>query len=116
MTAPTSRRGRLGRWALNGVAVLALVYLFVPIAWIVIFSFNQPNGRYNIVWQRFTLDNWADPFANEDLTSSFTTSLKIAAISTLIATVLGSMIALAVGVMRSFVLPPRPTPVVTPSA
>ncbi|WP_234004113.1 hypothetical protein [Nocardiopsis sp. SBT366] len=28
----------------------------------------------------------------------------------------GSMIALAVGVMRSFVLPPRPTPVVTPSA
>ena len=47
------------------------------------------------MWQRFTLDNWSDPFANSDLTGAFVESLKIAAISTSIATVLGSLIAVA---------------------
>ena len=95
MSAPTSGRGQIARWGLNAYAALGLIYLFVPIAWIVWFSFNQPAGRYNIVWQRFTLDNWTDPFANSDLTGAFVESLKIAAISTSIATVLGSLIAVA---------------------
>jgi len=96
MSAP----GRAARWGLNLYAALGLVYLFVPIAWIVVFSFNQPEGRYNLVWQRFTLDNWKDPFSNEDLTDAFVESLKIAAISTTLATVLGSMIALALARYR----------------
>lgn len=91
---PTSRAGRVGRWALNAYAGLALFYLFIPIIWIVAFSFNEPAGRFNLVWQRFTLDNWRDPFSNESLTDAFVTSLKIAAISTSVATVLGSMIAI----------------------
>ncbi len=95
MSAPTSGRGQIARWGLNVYAALGLIYLFVPIAWIVWFSFNQPAGRYNIVWQRFTLDNWTDPFANSDLTGAFVESLKIAAISTSLATVLGSLIAVA---------------------
>jgi len=95
VSAPTSGRGQIARWGLNVYAALGLIYLFVPIAWIVWFSFNQPAGRYNIVWQRFTLDNWTDPFANSDLTRAFVESLKIAAISTSIATVLGSLIAVA---------------------
>jgi len=95
VSAPTSGRGQIARWGLNAYAALGLIYLFVPIAWIVWFSFNQPAGRYNIVWQRFTLDNWTDPFANSDLTGAFVESLKIAAISTSIATVLGSLIAVA---------------------
>jgi len=95
VSAPTSGRGQIARWGLNVYAALGLIYLFVPIAWIIWFSFNQPAGRYNIVWQRFTLDNWSDPFANSDLTGAFVESLKIAAISTSIATVLGSLIAVA---------------------
>jgi spermidine/putrescine transport system permease protein len=95
MSKPMSMRGRVATWGLNAYAALALVYLFVPIAWIVVFSFNEPSGRYNIVWRRFTLDNWLDPFSEANLTAAFWTSLKIAAISTSIATVLGSMIALA---------------------
>ncbi|HEX4983867.1 MAG TPA: hypothetical protein VFV63_19330, partial [Ilumatobacteraceae bacterium] len=70
MSVPSSRGGRVARWALNAYAGLALLYLFVPIAWIVVFSFNQPNGNYNILWQRFTLDNWGDPFSNEALTDA----------------------------------------------
>ena len=38
MSAPTSIRGRIARFALNAYAGLALLYLFVPIIWIVIFT------------------------------------------------------------------------------
>ena len=95
MSAPTSTGGRLARWGLNVYAALGLIYLFVPIGWIVLFSFNQPNGRFNLVWQEFTLDNWRDPFADEALSDAFVESIKIALISTAIATVLGSLIAIA---------------------
>jgi spermidine/putrescine transport system permease protein len=95
MSAPTSRRGHVARWALNVYAALGLIYLFIPIAWIVAFSFNEPRGNYNIVWQRFTLDNWRDPFSDQGLTDAFVRSLQIAAISTSVAVVLGSMIAIA---------------------
>ena len=66
---PSSTGGRIARWALNVYAGLALVYLFVPIFWIVVFSFNKPKGNYNVEWQEFTLDNWADPFGDEALTT-----------------------------------------------
>jgi spermidine/putrescine transport system permease protein len=95
MSTPTSTRGRLGRVALNVYAALGMVYLFIPIAWIVGFSFNEPLGNYNVVWQQFTLDNWRDPFSDEALTDAFVVSLRIAAISTAVATVLGSLIAIA---------------------
>ena len=49
---------------LNAYAGLAVLYLFIPIIWIVVFSFNQPSGKYNVTWQQFTLDNWRDPFGD----------------------------------------------------
>ena len=48
-----------------------------------------------MTWQQFTLDNWKDPFGDQSLTDAFVVSLKVAAISTVIATVLGSLIAIA---------------------
>jgi spermidine/putrescine transport system permease protein len=100
VSAPTTVRGSIAKWLLNGYAALAMLYLFIPILWIVAFSFNRPNGNYNIQWQRFTLDNWANPFSDQGLTDAFEESLKIAAISTSIATVLGSLIALAMARYR----------------
>jgi spermidine/putrescine transport system permease protein len=100
VNAPTSKGGRIGRWALNLFAGAVLVYLFVPIAWIVLFSFNQPAGNYNIVWQNFTLDNWKDPFSETALTDALIVSLKVAAVSTAISAVLGSLIALALARYR----------------
>lgn len=94
------RRRSIARWALNGYAALALIYLFLPIGWIVWFSFNEPRGRFNLVWQNFTLDNWRDPFSDESLTDAFWESVKIAGLSTLIATALGSLIAIALSRYR----------------
>ena len=96
----TTKRGRVGRIALNVFAGFGFVYLFLPIAFIVAFSFNQPKGKFNIVWQKFTLENWTDPFSDTALTDAFVTSLQIAAVSTLIATFLGSMIAIALSRYR----------------
>jgi spermidine/putrescine transport system permease protein len=100
VSAPTTIRGSFAKWFLNVYAALGLVYLFVPIFWIIGFSFNKPRGNYNIEWQEFTLDNWSKPFGDDSLTNALQESLKIAAISTSIATVLGSLIALAMSRYR----------------
>jgi spermidine/putrescine transport system permease protein len=81
--------------ALNVYAGLALTFLLAPIAIILLFSFNRTRSRFNFVWQGFTLEHWADPFKIPDLTNAMTVSLQIAALSTLVATALGTLIALA---------------------
>jgi spermidine/putrescine transport system permease protein len=98
---PEARPGliRAGRWllhhSLNAYAALALAYLMVPIAIILLFSFNDTQSRFNFVWQGFTLEHWKDPFAFQDLTDALVTSVQVAVLSTVIATVLGTLMALA---------------------
>jgi len=74
---------------------LAVLYLLVPIAVIAIFSFNDPEGKFNYSWSGFTLDHWTGAFSIPSLNDALVTSLQLAAFSTLIATILGTMIALA---------------------
>jgi spermidine/putrescine transport system permease protein len=87
------------RWlrdhALNIYAGLAVAYMLIPIGVIAAFSFNDPEGRYNFTWSGFTLDHWKDPFAIEELTDAMVTSLQLAAVATLIATAIGTLMALA---------------------
>ena len=92
---PEAALGRVGRWSLSMVAAAGFVFLFIPIAGIVAFSFNDPAGKFNIVWNGFTLDNWKDPFKPGPLTDAMVLSLKVAGVAALAATVLGSLIALA---------------------
>ena len=90
-------RGRfaLGDMALRIVAGLVLLYLFLPILVIVVFSFNKPAGKFNYTWQGFTLDNWANPFKYPALTDALKLSLNVAGVSTAIALVLGTLVAIA---------------------
>jgi spermidine/putrescine transport system permease protein len=81
--------------ALTAYAILAFGYLLLPIAIVIAFSFNNPAGRYNYTWQGFTLDNWRNWDAVPGLRDAMVTSLEIAAASSLVATVLGTLIALA---------------------
>jgi len=74
---------------------LAVLYLLIPIAVIAIFSFNDPEGKFNYTWSGFTLDHWTGAFSIPALNDALVTSLQLAALSTLIATILGTMIALA---------------------
>jgi spermidine/putrescine transport system permease protein len=72
-----------------------VLYLFIPVFIVILFSFNDPKGRFNFTWQGFTLDHWAHPFADADLASAMKNSLSIAVISTIIAVSLGTFMAMA---------------------
>jgi spermidine/putrescine transport system permease protein len=100
----TSRRGRMSgprRWdtirnKLLGLwAGLALLYLFVPIFIVILFSFNDPKGKFNLTWAGFTLKHWEHPFGVEGLGDALGQSLEIAFISTALALVLGTFMALS---------------------
>ena len=86
---------KLGDLALRVVAGLVLVYLFVPILVIIVFSFNKPKGKFNYTWQGFTWENWANPFKYPALAEALRLSLNVAAVSTAIALVLGTLVAIA---------------------
>jgi spermidine/putrescine transport system permease protein len=96
---PKQRRGRrrlnFGDVTLRIVAGLVLFYLFLPIFVIILFSFNHPAGKFNYSWQGFTFDNWLNPFKYPALTDALQLSINVAAVSTAIALVLGTLVAIA---------------------
>jgi spermidine/putrescine transport system permease protein len=92
----------IGNYWIIAYAALALGYLFLPIGVMILFSFNDIQGRFNFVFQGFTLDAWLDPFAVPGLADSMLLSLEVAAISTIIATALGTLIAVALIRYRFF--------------
>jgi spermidine/putrescine transport system permease protein len=123
------RRRSLGlawirRYVLTVYAGLALVYLFLPIAIVILFSFNNPAGRFNYTWQGFTFKNWENPFGYPGLSSAIQISLEIAILSSLVATALGTLIALALvrygfrgrGVVNLLIFMPMTTPEVVMGA
>jgi spermidine/putrescine transport system permease protein len=100
---PAARRlglaSRVWRWlrenAIVIYGVIAIIYMLIPIGLIIVFSFNDPAGKFNFTWQGFTLSHWAHPFEITELTDALLLSLRLALLATLISTILGTMIALA---------------------
>jgi spermidine/putrescine transport system permease protein len=90
---------RAWRWlrehAVNIVAALVVVYLLLPIAVILLFSFNDPQGRYNYTWVGFTFQHWAHAFSRPELNEALLTSIKLALLATLVSTIVGTMMAIA---------------------
>jgi spermidine/putrescine transport system permease protein len=81
--------------ALTAYAFLAFAYLLVPIAVVILFSFNDPKGRFNYTWQGFTLDNWRHWDAVPGIRDAILVSIEVAALTSIAATALGTLIALA---------------------
>jgi spermidine/putrescine transport system permease protein len=74
---------------------VGLLYLFLPVLVVILFSFNDYQGRFNVRWQGFTLDHWLDPFAVSEIPQALGVSIAVAAISSSVATIIGTLIALA---------------------
>src|SRR6266702_1647673 len=84
------RLGRLvSRWALPAFTALAIGYLLIPIAVMILFSFNDYQGKFNFIWHGFTLYGWLHPLDWPGLPNSLTNSLLFAFVSTVVASVLG---------------------------
>ena len=94
LTARLRKRRRRG-WFLGAYTALVIAYMFIPVVVMAVFGFNDHEGRFNFVWQGFTLKWYRDLFAIPELTEALKNSLVIATVSTLVATILGTLIALA---------------------
>jgi spermidine/putrescine transport system permease protein len=90
---------RAGRWAVDHivlmVAVVVLIYMFLPIFFVILMSFNQPASRLTYEFDAFTLDNWLHPCGQSGMCGSVVTSLQIGFLATLVATILGTLVAFA---------------------
>jgi len=74
---------------------IAIAYMLVPIAIIAAFSFNDPEGKFNFTWQGFTFEHWTNAFGIDELNEALSNSIQLAALATVGATLLGTLIALA---------------------
>lgn len=74
---------------------LVLVFLYAPIAVLMVYSFNKSKSR--AVWQGATLDWYRRLFENEAIMSALYTTLLCGLLAALIATVIGSMAAYGLG-------------------
>jgi spermidine/putrescine transport system permease protein len=73
--------------ALTAYSLLVVGYLLLPIAVVILFSFNQPAGRFNY---------WLEWDAVLGLRDAVVTSLLVGVLATLLATALGTLVALAI--------------------
>jgi spermidine/putrescine transport system permease protein len=87
----------LKRNALRIYAGLAVLYLLIPIAVIAAFSFSStPRDRLDFSLSGgFTLEYWQHAFANQELNDALFTSLRLALLATIVSTVIGTLMALA---------------------
>jgi spermidine/putrescine transport system permease protein len=96
---PDRRRSlglRISRAVLPMYTGLVVAYLFVPIVVMIVFGFNDPQGRFNFTWQGFTLEHWQNLFNRYPaLNQAILNSLTVAVVSTVVATLFGTLIALA---------------------
>ena len=90
-TAPRRKR----EWFLPTYTGLVFAYLLVPILIMALFGFNDHSGRFNFVWEGLTLEHYRTLFEIPELSIALKNSLVIAAISTICATALGTLVALA---------------------
>ena len=101
---------RGGRW-LWPLAAAVYAFLYVPLAVVVAFSFN--DSRLNAEWVGFTLDWYRRLFADDEMLLAARNSVLIALVASSVATVLGTMAGLAIHRFRSRWLGPL---VITPVA
>ncbi len=93
--------GRAWTWlrgnALPIYAGLAVAYMLIPIVVIAVFSFGDtPKDKLTFgLNDGFTLEYWRTVFSNSQLNEAFTTSIRLAALSTLISTAIGTLMAIA---------------------
>ena len=92
-TGQTQRGVSWGTGVLGAHSLLMYVFLFAPIIVLVIFSFTA--DPFGVAWKGFTLDWYNRLLSDERLIDATINTLTVATISTVIATVLGTLLALA---------------------
>jgi putrescine transport system permease protein len=92
-TVPARPRRDLVNWLLGFWGVLVFVFLFLPIAIIVIYSFN--DGRALVVWREFGFGPYEAAVTNATIRNAIFTSIRAAGGAAVIATIVGSLAGIA---------------------
>jgi spermidine/putrescine transport system permease protein len=74
-------------------AALSYVYIYLPILILIIFSFN--TQRINVRWEGFTLQWYSQLFKDHEVLLATRNTLMIAFVSTVVATIIGTLAALS---------------------
>ena len=85
-----------GRNTIRIYAVVGFTYLFIPVLYTFAFSFND-SAKSNLTWVGFTFKNWQNPCGAPEVCDALGNSIRIGLIATTVATILGTMIAFALG-------------------
>lgn len=101
VTRRRRRRHRRG-WFLPAFTAVVIAYLFLPVIVMIVFGFNDHQGRFNLTWEGFTLRWYRDLFDIPELTLALKNSLIVGVMSMVASTVLGSLLALALTRYRLF--------------
>src|SRR5690242_9914303 len=88
------------RHLLAFAALAVLAYLLLPNLVVAVFSFNNPSGRYNYEWTKFSTQAWQHPCGTPGICDSLGLSLRIGITASVVATILGTMVAFALGRFR----------------
>jgi spermidine/putrescine transport system permease protein len=99
-----ARRGtRMGRWlqaAIAGSGIFGFVFLYVPIIILIVFSFNA--SRFVTAWSGFSFRWYGELFKDEAMMLALRNSLIVGGVSTVLSTVFGTMVSLAMERHRFF--------------
>lgn len=87
----TTTRGLSRLLALNAWSVY--IFLYAPIALLIVFSFNDNNNVS--IWTEASLRWYREMFQNNEVMGALRNSLLVAFVSTIAATILGTMLAIA---------------------
>jgi spermidine/putrescine transport system permease protein len=79
--------------ALFALALVIYIFLYAPIVVLMLFSFNSANSTQ--IWEGFSLTWYADLLSNKSVLDAFRTSMIVGVSATAIATVIGTLTALA---------------------
>ncbi len=79
---------------------MALIFglLYLPIAYLILFSFN--SGKSKVIFSGFSLKNYVNLFQDQQIMQALLNTLIIAAISSVVATIIGTMAAMGIQYLR----------------
>lgn len=88
------------KWFQRSYMGLIFLFLYLPIAYLVLFSFN--SGKSKVIFSGFTLKNYADLFTDQQIMQALLNTLIIAGISSIVSTIIGTMAAMGIQRLRKW--------------
>lgn len=110
------KKSRASRVFSSAYLILILLFIYLPIGYLVLFSFNEGKSMTN--FSGFSLKWYESMFQNRTMIESITTTLIVAVVATVVSTVVGTVAAIGLSkakrIIRSIVMEVNNLPVMNP--